>query len=133
MSYPASMMQRARQHHAGHWNIREIGELLEEEFGRRPSHTTIRYWVNPKMKARDEAVKNAQRARQRAERNGGRILSAALTRANHRVTEDFKVSRMRALSSLGLRPATVAKVVSFDFDEPISRYKVVKALEGSSA
>lgn len=128
MSYPASMMQRAREHHLSEWNIREIGELLDREYGRRPSETTIRCWVNPKIKARQDAQSNARRVRKRNERNGGRLLIPALTRTHNRLSDEYKTNRMRALRALGLPVATVAKVVSFDFGEEITPYKVSKAL-----
>lgn len=128
MSYPAAMMERARQHYASEWNPREITELLEREFGRRPAENTVRCWVDQRFREANYTKSNSSAAIKRAKARKGRLAHPAMTRSTNGTRPEFKLARMQALREIGLPVTQIAKVMELDFGDPMSDYKVRQAL-----
>lgn len=118
ISYPASVMLRAKDLREGGWSLRGIQQLLKEETGFAPTDHTILYWTDPDFRRRDLA----RRRRRRSPRTVPGRLGSPLA------SEDQKLERMQALRQHNLSFRSIAEVMALDFGDQISEEQVRYAL-----
>ena len=121
--YPIWAVENARHLRAAGEPLGNIVQAVYEDTGRRPAKSTVLGWVDPataQHKSRlDRRRHSAHSAR--GANTGGRLGTS-------RYGPRFKFARVVALRDAGLSVASIARVMSFDF-EPITRAQVEHALE----
>lgn len=83
--YPAKVMARAVEHREAGWPCPKVCELLEREFGVRPSDAQVWRWTNSR---RVEALRQREYSRR--------------SRTTRPASEGYRLARMRELRDAGL-------------------------------
>ena len=113
------LVREARQLGRAGWTPHQIAGIFRKRgVDPCPPPNTIRYWLRGGLDMeKQRELDRRHKARVRAERSGGRIVSRA-------ATPEFKVARIRGLRELGVSYAAIAKVMTFDFGERITEKQV---------
>lgn len=119
MSYPITIVKRARVLREAGWSLRRISALIERETGRRPSINTVAYWTDADYEAR-KLAKNLRRHRAASGRGAG----AGARLGCHRHTPEFRLARVAALRAFGVDVRSVALVMAFDYGEELALSEV---------
>jgi hypothetical protein len=120
--YPITAIVTARKLRAAGETLAEIAEFIGQQYGTQPSTNTISVWTNKKA-AKTRHKYNRSRQRNRAA--GGGITGARLGRKEH--SSEFRMARMRALRAAGLKDPQVARVMQFDYGDPMTAHMVFHA------
>jgi hypothetical protein len=122
--YSTAVVRRALEHVQAGWTAYRACKLLEQEFGVRPSLTTVRTWTDPAY-AVSFAKKNQRNSRRSHDRRVGR---KPLTR----VSAEWKLARMRELHDAGLPLEAIGIVAGVWWGEPLHAETVSRRLRRKS-
>lgn len=120
--HPITVVMRARALHEAEWQPAAIARILATETGTPVSRATVGRWVKPVLAERHRVLRE-QGNRARAAGRSGRLADHI-----HGATPEFKLARVRALRARRVTIASIARVMSFDF-EPVSEAQIRRALE----
>lgn len=122
--HPMTVVTQARKYAADGWKTADIVRFFAED-GITVGKDAVARWTNPQVEesARQRILK---RNRRYASERSGRLGRPDLT------TPEFKFARMRALrDEAGMTCGGIAKVMRFDFGDPLTDRQVRHALNVS--
>jgi hypothetical protein len=113
---------RAREFAAAGWNPADVRRLLiRDGYVDDVGVETVQRWVGEHAeKAWRQRVE--QRMAQRATERGEKPMGVRASRP------EYRMARARVLKGLGMSPAAIAKVMTFDFEQPVTEDQVRYAL-----
>lgn len=119
--HPMTVITRARELTEAGYSAARVVRTLEAD-GVIVSRSSVNRWTTARG-ARKWQQANKRRAAAQATKNGSTGMGDPRSRP------EFKLARIRALSEIAcLKDAQIARVMAFDFNEPITRAMVRYAL-----
>jgi hypothetical protein len=120
--HPMTVVTRARQLVAAGWTAEGAARLLARE-GVTVDARSVRRWTDRRVQAAMELAEHDRTARKARQAGAGPM-------GPRHATPEYKLARMRALRErAGLKDAQIARVMTFDFGDVLSREMVRDALE----
>jgi hypothetical protein len=118
--YPAKIMLRARELKLAGWKPGKIADIIQRETGMRPSPGSIRAWCEAGGRTNEQRRHDRERHRAAYRRRN--------PRKHPRVSEDWKLERLRELRAAGLSHWAIGEVAGVWWGEPMSDERVARAL-----
>jgi transposase len=118
------MVRRACELRGAGWTYERIAELLNREFNppQKVSKSTVYRWTGEGRAEAHRERERQRKLRQSVAKSGGRLG------ASHH-TPEYRLERMVALHNVARLPlSAIARLMTFDYGEPISRRSVERAV-----